>query len=117
MASNSSRNLGRARAALLAVVTSTVALLGALEVAPTARADATDDTFIAVLKANGILHESDQAAIAAGRLVCQQLATGVSQDEIATDVMNSSGLDGAHAGHFVAVAERAYCPQFADIPR
>ena len=55
-------------------------------------------------------------AIAAGRFVCQQLEAGVPQDEIATDVMNSSGLDGPHAGHFVAVAERAYCPHFADIP-
>jgi len=30
--------------------------------------------------------------------------------------MNSSGIDGDDAGYFVAIAERAYCPQYADIP-
>ncbi len=81
-----------------------------------ARADATDDAFIAALKAHGIVHETSQAAIAAGHLVCHQLDMGKTQEEIATDVMNSSGLDAEHAGYFVAVAERAYCPRYADIP-
>ena len=112
MASARIAKLWPGRAVLFAVSVPAIAL-GA---APAARADPTDDAFIAVLKASGILHESNQAAIAAGRFVCQQLEAGVPQDEIATDVMNSSGLDGPHAGHFVAVAERAYCPHFADIP-
>jgi Protein of unknown function (DUF732) len=41
---------------------------------------------------------------------------GRTQQQIATDVMNSSSLDGDNAGYFVAVAERAYCPQYADQP-
>ncbi|WP_264033731.1 DUF732 domain-containing protein [Mycobacterium interjectum] len=41
---------------------------------------------------------------------------GKTQEQIATDVMNSSTLDGDNAGFFVALAERAYCPQYADIP-
>ena len=110
------RNPGPVRALLAAVPVLAVALLGALGVAPTAHADAIDDAFIAALKAHGISHESAQAAIAAGRLVCHQVDMGKSQEEIATDVMNSSGLDGQHAGYFVAVAERAYCPRYADIP-
>jgi Protein of unknown function (DUF732) len=110
------RNSAPARTLLAAVLVLAVAVPGALGAAPTARADATDDAFIAALKARGISHESDQAAIAAGRLVCHQLDEGKSQEEIATDVMNSSGLDGEHAGYFVAVAERAYCPRYADIP-
>ena len=92
-----------------------VLLLGLFRGAPTARADATDDAFISALKAHGITHDSNQAAIQAGHLVCHQLDMGKTQEQIATDVMNSSKLDGDNAGYFVAVAERAYCPQYADI--
>lgn len=104
------------RKLLGAILLAAVALIGVPEAAQPARADANDDAFIAALKADGIDHESVQAAIAAGRLVCHQLDMGKSQDEIATDVMNSSGLDAEHSGYFVAVAERAYCPRYADIP-
>jgi hypothetical protein len=90
--------------------------LGPLGAAPAAHADATDDAFIAALHAHNISHESAQSAIAAGHLVCHQLSMGKTQQQIATDVMNSSTLDGDDAGYFVAVAERAYCPQYADIP-
>ncbi|BBZ45606.1 DUF732 domain-containing protein [Mycobacterium parmense] len=98
-----------------AVVASAIALLTPLLAAPTAHADATDDAFVAALKAHGIVHESNSAAIAAGHLVCHQMDMGKTQEQIATDVMNSSTLDGDNAGYFVAVAERAYCPQYADI--
>ena len=93
-----------------------VALLGALGSAPAAHADATDDAFVAALRSHGITHDSAQSAIAAGHLVCHQLDLGKTQEQIATDVMSSSSLDGSNAGYFVAVAERAYCPQYADIP-
>ena len=94
-----------------------VALVGPLVAAPAAHADGTDNAFIAALHAHGITHESDQTAIAAGHLVCHQLDMGKTQEQIATDVMNSSTLDGNNAGYFVAVAERAYCPQYADLPQ
>jgi hypothetical protein len=93
------------------------ALVGSLAAAPTAHADPTDNAFIAALHAHGITHDSSPSAIAAGHLVCHQLDMGKTQEQIATDVMNSSTLDGANAGYFVAVAERAYCPQSADVPR
>jgi hypothetical protein len=89
------------------------AALLSLRAAPTAHADPTDDAFVAALRAHGIVHESAQAEITAGHLVCHQLAMGKTQEQIATDVMNSSSLDGDNAGYFVAVAERAYCPQYA----
>lgn len=92
------------------------ALLAPVGAAPIAHADATDDAFVAALKAHGIVHESNQSEIAAGHLVCHQLSMGKTQEQIATDVMSSSTLDGDSAGYFVAVAERAYCPQYADIP-
>ena len=101
---------------LAAGIVPAVALLGALGAAPTAHADATDDAFVSALKAHGILGEANQSEIAAGHLVCHQLAMGKTQEQIATDVMNSSTLDGDNAGYFVAIAERAYCPQYADIP-
>ncbi|MEE6178417.1 DUF732 domain-containing protein [Mycobacterium sp. 050134] len=91
-------------------------LLGPLAAAPSAHADGTDDAFITALRNDGIEHESKQAAVSAGHLVCHQLDMGKTQEQIATDVMNSSGIDGDHAGYFVAIAERAYCPQYADIP-
>lgn len=110
------RNPRPVRTLMAALGVVAVASLGAPGLSTTARADAVDDAFIAALKAHGIVHESNQAAITAGRLVCHQLEMGKPQDEIATDVMNSSGLDSEHAGYFVAVAERAYCPRYADIP-
>jgi hypothetical protein len=91
-----------------------VAQLGPLgAAAPTVHADTTDNAFVQVLRAHGITNESAQSAIVAGHLVCHQLAMGKTQEQIATDVMNSSSLDGDNAGYFVAVAERAYCPQYA----
>jgi predicted HD phosphohydrolase len=81
-----------------------------------AHADGTDDAFVSAVKAHGIGHESDQAIVAAGHLVCRQLNMGKTQEEVATDVMSSSTLDGDNSGYFVAVSERAYCPQYADIP-
>ncbi len=93
-----------------------VALLGSLGAAPIAHADATDNAFVTAVKAHGIGHESDQSLIAAGHLVCRQLGMGKTQEQVATDVMSSSTLDGDNSGYFVAVSERAYCPQYADIP-
>ena len=105
---------------LLSILTAGLVLmvgqLGALGAAPTAQADNTDSAFIAALHAHGIFHEAPQSAITAGHLVCHQLSMGKTDQQVATDVMNSSTLDGDNAGYFVAVAERAYCPQFADIP-
>jgi hypothetical protein len=91
-----------------------VVQLGPLRAAPTAHADTTDSAFLAALHAHGIFHEAPQSAITAGHLVCHELSTGMSEQQIATDVMNSSTLDGDSAGYFVAVSERAYCPQYAD---
>jgi hypothetical protein len=90
------------------------ALLGALGTASTAHADGTDDAFIAALRTHGIEHESVQTEIMAGHLVCHQLSMGKTDVQVATDVMSSSTLDGENAGYFVAVAERAYCPQYND---
>jgi Protein of unknown function (DUF732) len=87
-------------------------LLGALGTASVAHADTTDQAFISTLRAHGIEHESEQTEIQAGHLVCHQLGMGKTPQQVATDVMNSSGLDGDNSGFFVAIAEEAYCPQY-----
>lgn len=114
MANTRTRRLRPLLSVLAAGFVPAVALLGPL--APTAHADGTDDAFITVLHSHGIVHEAPSSAIAAGHLVCHQLDMGKTQEQIAMDVMNSSTLDGDHSGFFVALAERAYCPQYADVP-
>ena len=94
-----------------------LALFGPLAAAPMAHADGTDDAFVTLLQQHGILDETNQNEIVAGHLVCRQIAAGKPEQEVATDILSSSGLDGANAGYFVAIAERAYCPQYADIPQ
>ncbi|MCV7379039.1 hypothetical protein A5672_06375 [Mycobacterium alsense] len=116
MANTRTRRLRPLLSVLAAGFVPAAALLGLLAPAPTAHADGNDDAFIRVLHSHGIAHETPASAIAAGHLVCRQLDLGKTQDQIAMDVMNSSTLDGDHSGFFVAVSERAYCPQYADIP-
>ncbi len=86
-------------------------LLGPL--AGTAHADATDDTFLATLKAKGIKFESPDRALVAAHEVCDELANGKTPAQIASAVQTNSTLDGYHAGFFVGASIRAYCPKYA----
>jgi hypothetical protein len=45
--------------------------------------------------------------------VCDELGLGRSPAQVATDVTKNSNLDGYHAGYFVGLAIRTYCPQHA----
>ena len=51
--------------------------------APTAHADAVDDTFLTALKAKGIDFASPQAAIVAGHEVCDELDRGRQSSDVA----------------------------------
>jgi hypothetical protein len=97
----------------LAVVA--VALLGSLGGASTAHADANDDAFLSLLRAQGITHVSPEAAIEAGHVVCQKLSQGMTPHQVAFDVLNSSSLPGYHSGYFVGASIRAYCPQYISL--
>lgn len=88
-----------------------LALLSPLATAVTARADVADDKFIAILKSDDITHESVPAAIAAGHKACDYLDGGMTADEVARDVIASSGLPEYDAGYFVGAAIKAYCPR------
>ena len=91
-----------------------VAVLSTLgAAAPLAHADAADNTFTAALSSKGINFASPQSAIVAGHEVCDELDLGRTQVQVATDVTKNSNLDGYHAGYFVGLAVRTYCPQHA----
>jgi Protein of unknown function (DUF732) len=91
-----------------------VALLGPLvAAAPIAHADATDDALLAALKAKGIHFGSPDKAFIAAHEVCDELAGGKTPVQVASTVQSNSSLDGYHAGYFVGVSIRAYCPQYA----
>ncbi|OBG98162.1 hypothetical protein A5697_16885 [Mycobacterium sp. E3251] len=97
---------------LAAGVVPAAGLLGALGAAPAAQASAADDAFLAALTSKGINYESPETAIRSGHLVCQELESGESPQQVANDVMTNSHLDGYHAGYFVGVSIRAYCPKY-----
>jgi len=90
-----------------------VALLGPLGAVSTARADSNDQKFLSMLQKEGITdHVSASHAIEAGHMVCQKLDGGASPSDVATDVVNSSNMPAYHAGYFVGVSIKEYCPQY-----
>ncbi len=89
-------------------------LLGALAGSATAHATSADDAFLAALKAKGINYESPDAAVNSGHTVCHELDMGQTPDQVANSVLSSSTLDSYHAGYFVGVSIKAYCPKYAD---
>jgi hypothetical protein len=90
-----------------------VALLGPLGAVATAHADTTDAKFIALLQNEGITdHVSPAHAIEAGHTVCQKLDGGLTPNEVASDVLNSSSMPAYHSGYFVGAAIEVYCPQY-----
>ena len=94
---------------LLAVA---VALAGLLTADPIARADATDDKFLAKLESQDIADNLSSAhAIEAAHFVCVRLDNGETPMGVMEDVMKSSGLPEYHSGYFVGASIDAYCPR------
>jgi Protein of unknown function (DUF732) len=99
-----------------ACVVLVVALQGPLGTAASAaHADPADvdAKFLAALTSRGITFTSPEVGIAAGHVACDKLDGGETPTQVAQDVMNSSSLDGYHAGYFVGASIGAYCPQYA----
>jgi hypothetical protein len=91
-----------------------VAALGPLAAAaPIAHADASDNAFLEALTSKGIHFGSPDKALIAGHEVCDELGNGKSPTQVASTVQSNSNMDGYHAGFFVGVAIKAYCPQYA----
>ena len=97
----------------LVLLVALLSLVGFGVAAPTAHADAVDDTFLSALKSKGINFASPQAAIIAGHEVCDELDLGRQPSDVASDVQKNSNLDGYHAGFFIGVSIAAFCPRHA----
>lgn len=104
----------RARSLLAIGVAPLAGLLGALAASATANATSADDAFLAALKAKGINYESPDTAVNSGHTVCHELDMGQTPEQVANNVLSSSSLDSYHAGYFVGVSIKAYCPKYAD---
>jgi hypothetical protein len=107
---------GRSPSPLRSLLTGLVlafAVLGVAAVAtPAAHADYAVDSgsFLGALKSRGITFTSQQAAIAAGHEVCDELGQGKQTSDVANNVMTLSNLDGYHAGFFIGASIAAFCP-------
>lgn len=91
-------------------------LVGAFGAAPTAHANAADDAFLAALRGRGINFESADAAVNSAHAVCHELDAGQTPEQVANSVLSSSKLDGYHAGFFVGLSIKSYCPKYAAAP-
>ncbi len=103
--------LGPLLARLASGLVLAVGLLGPF--AGTAHADATDDAFVAALKAKGIKFGSPDKALVAAHEVCDELDNGKTPAQVASTVQGNSNMDDYHSGFFVGASIRAYCPKYA----
>jgi uncharacterized protein DUF732 len=93
---------------LLLTLTSLAAIIG---MALPARADSTDDAFIASLNAAGITYSDPDAAVGAGKWVCDKVNGGTDMsDVVKTLISKNASLNPDKAAKFAAIAANAYCP-------
>jgi hypothetical protein len=80
---------------------------------PPAPDPAVDSNFIASLKNAGMTFRKESDAVAAGRLACDMMNSGTSEQDVVTKLsaMNP-GLNTGGAMKFAALASTAYCPDF-----
>ena len=74
---------------------------------------AADAHFIASLKNAGMTFRKESDAVAAGRLACDMMNSGTSEQDVVTKLsaMNP-GLNTGGAMKFAALASTAYCPDY-----
>jgi hypothetical protein len=93
---------------LLLALTSFATMIG---VAVPAHADSTDDAFVASLNAAGITYSDPDAAVGAGKWVCDKVNGGTDMsDVVKTLTTKNTSLNPDKAGKFAAIAANAYCP-------
>lgn len=80
---------------------------------PPAPDPAVDANFIASLKNAGMTFRKESDAVAAGRLACDMMNSGTSEQDVVTKLsaMNP-GLNTGGAMKFAALASTAYCPDY-----
>jgi hypothetical protein len=73
--------------------------------------DTDSAAFLDTLAAAGISYSRADLAIGAAEVVCRLAHVGKSGPEIVTILQNGNpDLTAEHAGQFIAIAERSYCP-------
>jgi hypothetical protein len=93
---------------LILALTSFAAMIG---IAAPAHADSTDDSFIASLKAAGITYTDQDAAVGAGKWVCDKVNGGTDMSDVVTTLTKkNTSLNPDKASKFAAIAANAYCP-------
>src|SRR5438309_989110 len=76
-----------------------------------AHADSTDDAFIASLNAAGITYSDSDAAVGAGKWVCDKVNGGTDMSSVVkTLATKNASLNPDKASKFAAIAANAYCP-------
>ncbi|MGC2652544.1 MAG: DUF732 domain-containing protein [Mycobacterium sp.] len=88
-------------------VTAAIGLVGSAQ----ANADSTDDAFLASLRQANITYGKPDQAVAAGRSVCEMVASGKKAADVVNALKDANPkftLDGAT--RFVGIAANAYCP-------
>jgi Protein of unknown function (DUF732) len=80
---------------------------------PPAPDPAADANFIASLKNAGMTFRKESDAVAAGRLSCDMMNSGTSEQDVVTKLSAlNPGLNTAGAMKFAALASSAYCPDY-----
>ena len=104
---------------LLLVLASVAAALGLAVPAladppdPPAPDPAVDANFIGSLKNAGMTFRKESDAVAAGRLACDMMNSGTSEQDVVTKLSAlNPGLNTAGAMKFAALASTAYCPDY-----
>jgi hypothetical protein len=74
---------------------------------------AADSNFIASLKNAGMTFRKESDAVAAGRLACDMMNSGTSEQDVVTKLSAlNPGLNTGGAMKFAALASTAYCPDY-----
>ncbi|OBK49591.1 hypothetical protein A5657_21500 [Mycobacterium kubicae] len=88
------------------------AAIGLIALAGPARADSTDDLFLASLRAAGINFQDPGRAVSAGKYVCALVDQGKKGMEVVNTVQSQNpAVDQEVAAKFTAIAANAYCPK------
>lgn len=76
-----------------------------------AHADSSDDSFIASLKAAGITYSDSDAAVGAGKWVCDKVSGGTDVSSVVKTLgTKNASLNPDKAAKFAAIAQTTYCP-------
>jgi Protein of unknown function (DUF732) len=80
---------------------------------PPAPDPAADANFIGSLKSAGMTFRNESDAVAAGRLACDMMNSGTSEQDVVTKLSAlNPGLNTGGAMKFAALASTAYCPDY-----